>query len=485
MPSIQALDSCLCLLKRADLSLVMLMHVDDLLFVGSRNFIRLEVAPTLLEKYKVSLEILQKPGDELEFLKRVSFHIRRTLRSCLNWWESRRFGDPKHVPGHGMVNDLDETEELDADKATKFRSGVGILLFLAHDLIECQFVIRGLARYMSKPTERAWDILKYLVQYLLGRVEYGLLMKLAENDTSNDVDLLVYSDSDWAGHKGPRKSASSCFVKVDGVLLHSSSRRQCIIALSSGQAECYPSVSSSCDGIYLSRCLSLCSGLEVKIQIKLLIDSSSARQILLRSGVGRIRHLSVKVLWLQQKVESKEVDVSAVGTTDNIADLGTKRLNCNTARYLMHLCGVFDGSELVGKAEFEHMQRKRMVNRIACNQNLLQVNQSTLQLTLMMQLPQVIDGVPNLQFSSTNFLSLQLFVFGAMDSMVILVIAAPVMAAYYRFLWKSAIADNDRWLEISEKLASRQHQRAMEGLREDHWLLGEGLIWMRQQINPK
>ena len=70
-----------------------------------------------------------------------------------------------------------------------------------------------LARYMSKPTERAWDILKYLVQYLLGRVEYGLLMKLEENDTSNDVDLLVYSDSDWAGHKGPRKSASFLFCQ--------------------------------------------------------------------------------------------------------------------------------------------------------------------------------------------------------------------------------------------------------------------------------
>jgi len=46
----------------------MLMHVDDLLIVGSRNFIGHEVAPTLLEKYKVSLEILQIPGDELEFL---------------------------------------------------------------------------------------------------------------------------------------------------------------------------------------------------------------------------------------------------------------------------------------------------------------------------------------------------------------------------------------------------------------------------------
>ena len=243
------------------------------------------------------------------------------------------------MPGHGMINEFDETMELDAAKATKFRSGVGILLYLAHDLIECQFVIRGLARHMSKPTERAWDILKYLVQYLLGRVEYGLLMKLEENHTSNDVDLLVYSDSDWAGHKGSRKSASSCFVKVDGVLLHSSSRTQGIIALSSGEAECYASVSSSCDGIYLSRCLNFCSGLEVKI--KLLLDSSSARQILSRSGVGRIRHLCVKVLWLQQKVEAKEIHVGAVGTVDNIADLGTKRLNCNTTRYLMYLCRVF------------------------------------------------------------------------------------------------------------------------------------------------
>ena len=242
-------------------------------------------------------------------------------------------------------------------------------------------------------TERAWDILKYLVQYLLGRVEYGLLMKLEENHTSNDVDLLFYSDSDWAGHKGCRKSASSCFVKVDGVLLDSSSRTQGIIALSSGEAECYASVSSSCDGIDLSRCLSFCSGLEVKI--KLLLDSSSARQILSRSGVGRIRHLSVKVLWLQQKVEAKEIHVSAVGTADNIADMGTTRLNCNTTRYLMLLCGVFDGSELVGKAEFEQMQRKRMVNRLACNQNLLQVNQRILQLALMTQLPQMIDGLWN------------------------------------------------------------------------------------------
>ena len=102
---------------------------------------------------------------------------------------------------------------------------------------------------------------------------------------------------------------------------------------------------------------------------------------------GRIRHLSVKVLWLQHKVETKEVHVSAVGTADNIADLGTKRLNCNTTRYLMHLCGVFNGSELVGKAEYDEMQRKRLLSRMSQNQQLLNVNYRILQLALLMNMP--------------------------------------------------------------------------------------------------
>ena len=490
---LEPLDACPCLLKREDLSLVMLMHVDDLLLVGSKRFIEHEVVPTLLEKYKVSLEILQKQGDELEFLKRrhsliapgqlVIYPHSKHFEKLFDMVGVKKTWKPKHVPGHGMINEFDETEELDSDKSSRYRSSVGILLYLAHDLIECQFVIRGLARYMSKPTERAWDILKYLVQYLLGRIDYGLLMKIEENHTSNTVDLFVYSDSDWAGHKGSRKSASSCFVKVDGTLLHSSSRTQGIIALSSGEAECYAGVSSSCDGIYLKRCLEFCSGLQVNL--KLLLDSSSARQILARSGVGRIRHLSVKVLWLQQKVETKEIQVCAVSTTDNIADLGTKRLNCNTTRYLMYLCGVFDGSELVGKAEYHEMQRKRLLGKMSHNHV-----QRFLQIALMLQFPDnalslklnmaggalgELGVIQSLYMQLSYFLDTLYMQLSYLHGKVyenflglvgVLVLVLTVMVGYYKVLWKKAVAEGDQLLEISEKLASQQHRRALEGLQE-------------------
>ena len=69
------------------------------------------------------------------------------------------------------------------------------------------------------------------------------------------MKLSAYSDSDWAGHHGSRKSASSGCLMVDGILLYSSSRTQGLIALSSAEAEVYAAVSTCCDAICTKRCL--------------------------------------------------------------------------------------------------------------------------------------------------------------------------------------------------------------------------------------
>jgi len=109
--------------------------------------------------------------------------------------------------------------------------------------------------------------------------------------------MMAYSDSDWACDHGSRKSASSGCLMMDGILLCSSSRTQELIALSSAEAEVYAAVSTCCDAIYMVRCLEFV--FEQNVTVQLLIDNSAARQILMRSGVGRVRHLSV-ILWLQR-----------------------------------------------------------------------------------------------------------------------------------------------------------------------------------------
>ena len=58
----------------------------------------------------------------------------------------------------------------------------------------------------------------------------------------------------------------------------------------------------------------------------LYIDNSASGQALQRSGVGGIRHLWTKVLWVQAKEKDELLTVKGTPLKQNVADLGTKRL---------------------------------------------------------------------------------------------------------------------------------------------------------------
>ena len=67
-----------------------------------------------------------------------------------------------------------------------------------------------------------------------------------------------------------------------------------------------------------------CMGLVLKVRLHL--DSTAAKGIAQRRGVGKIRHLAVQTLWLQEVVQKKGVDIFKVAGGENPADLGTKHL---------------------------------------------------------------------------------------------------------------------------------------------------------------
>ena len=47
-------------------------------------------------------------------------------------------------------------------------------------------------------------------------------------------------------------------------------------------------------------------------------------EICRREGVGKVKALEVRTLWLQQVVEAKTLMLKTVKSVDNCADLGTK-----------------------------------------------------------------------------------------------------------------------------------------------------------------
>ena len=63
------------------------------------------------------------------------------------------------------------------------------------------------------------------------------------------------------------------------------------------------------------------------VKIRLRMDAAAGRSVLCRQGVGRIKHLEVKVLWVQDQVKTGRVSVEKVDGAQNQADLGAKTLN--------------------------------------------------------------------------------------------------------------------------------------------------------------
>ena len=114
-------------------------------------------------------------------------------------------------------------------------------------------------------------------------------------------------------------------ILIGGCLLFSSSRTQKLVSLSSAEAEVYACSSGASDAI-------------------LLADSSGAKGILQRQGVGRLRHLSCRILWLQKLILAGEVRLGSVAGTKNPADIGTKRLPASRMRSLMSLLGMYNVS---------------------------------------------------------------------------------------------------------------------------------------------
>ena len=124
---------------------IMLIHIDDLLIVGSRRTILDDLIPALQAKYTVSVEIMSGPGDEVTFLKRthqlldngrmvIRIHPKHLEQLCKLLHLSKRLQN-KRSPGHNEIETPDNTEELKPAEASIYRSCVGILLYLSPDLL--------------------------------------------------------------------------------------------------------------------------------------------------------------------------------------------------------------------------------------------------------------------------------------------------------------------------------------------------------------
>ena len=103
------------------------------------------------------------------------------------------------------------------------------------------------------------------------------------------------------------------------------SSTQGAVALSSAEAEFYAMIEAVIRGKGILNIM-LEMGFKITERIQLFTDSSAAKSFVSRTGLGRMKHLEIRDLWLQREVGLGKVLVNKVEGPRNPADLLTKYL---------------------------------------------------------------------------------------------------------------------------------------------------------------
>ena len=100
-----------------------------------------------------------------------------------------------------------------------------------------RFLAWGLGTCIKDPTEAGMCALKRVVRYLL--VTKNAAIRFEIRGRSDRAVIAFWADSDWAGDVSTRRSQSSGHIEIDGCPVSGFSRRQAVVATSSGVAEFY------------------------------------------------------------------------------------------------------------------------------------------------------------------------------------------------------------------------------------------------------
>ena len=370
-------QACPCSLRHSNGLLS--MHVDDLQFIGPRKE-GTEIVDKLQKACTMDVQgPYSEPGDTCQFLKKY-FHfneagiaIRPNEKHFLaleKLLKVNSAGKKLKGPVHPDLCKEDKTEFLPQTKAETYREAVVIILYVSSDRPDIQYCTKLPSAYMSKPTELAWKGLIRRSQYLVQTMGYAVQLKRNTPGTTwlggaggyseqieGDPSILeCYTDADCAGHVN-RKSTSSGVMLLDGNPIYSWSRTQRTPALSSGESEFMALVTGACESLYVKACVEFLLKGQVLVQLR--SDSVAGRGIAKRQGLGRVRHLEVQFLWIQQKLAEKLFRLGPIASLVNSGDLGTKALQVRRLNFLLGLLGLVDCHEnfaLVGKDELEKQQ---------------------------------------------------------------------------------------------------------------------------------
>jgi len=204
---------------------------------------------------------------------------------------------------------------------TDFRSLASVLQYLTFTRPDIAYAVQQVCLHMHDPREPHLAALKRILRYIRGTLHLGLLLR-----PSVQSDLLVYSDTDWAGCPDTRKSTSGYAVFLGDNLISWSSKRQNAVSRSSAEAEYRAVANAVAEASWLRQLL---VELHVPLRRTALIYCDNISTVYMSSNPvqhQRTKHVEIDLHFVRERVATGDVRVLHVPTSSQYADIFTKGL---------------------------------------------------------------------------------------------------------------------------------------------------------------
>jgi Reverse transcriptase (RNA-dependent DNA polymerase) len=335
-------DPCL-LIKKSNLGIVMMIiHVDDCFTIGNRKAID-HVIEEIKKKgleLKVEYNFTDYLGCEIYMKEDKAWMGQQGMIKKIeqNFGEMVKGVMPCKTPGTPNYNITQPkpSDELisDQDQAI-YRSGVGSLLYLVkYSRPDIANAVRELAKCMGKASPAAYKELKRVLKYVLSTKNYGLYIEPKVSKV-NKWEMIVYTDSDWAGDKDNRHSVTGYVMYFMNVPIMWKSRLQKTVALSSTEAEYYALSEAAKEIKFLIQVL---ESMGVKLELPVIVNVDNVGAIFMAensTATSRTRHVDTRYHFIRELIEDGIIKIIFVRSGKNRADGFTK--NVSNEVYNEHL----------------------------------------------------------------------------------------------------------------------------------------------------
>jgi hypothetical protein len=249
----------------------------------------------------------------------------------------------------------------------KYRQLIGSLAYLANQTRpDISYAVNTLTKYFNAPSMEHWDAGQYVLSYLLGTTDFGILYTKQKNTLSGYTDSSFGSDFDSL-----RSVTGQCFL-MNNSIVSWRAHLQPTVALSSTEAE-YMAANDSgrtalslvqirnifnCDPVECVRIHSIepvplkitydIVGAKRKLNPQLIqCDSKGAIHLLNNSHLQRSsKHIDITIHWCREHIANNRLKFEYIRGNQNPADMFTKPLPSPAFRTYRDIIGVISKSKL-------------------------------------------------------------------------------------------------------------------------------------------